>query len=203
MGELTMNNAAALYFVEEFGQTTASAAAIASIFGWMNLFARGLGGFCSDKMSEKMGMRGRLYTQFALLILEAVLVFVFNRSKSLTAAIVVMVFFSAFVQACEGSTYGIVPYVNPASTGSIAGIVGAGGNTGAVAFGMAFRQLSYKKAFDIMAASICGSALLTVIIFIKGQGNLFKGTAAPAKQEPTTLTVPEPDKEAAADLQKE
>merc|ERR1712125_109378 len=43
--ELTMNNAAALYFREEFKQSTESAAAIASIFGWMNLFARGLGGF--------------------------------------------------------------------------------------------------------------------------------------------------------------
>ena len=43
--ELTMNNAAALYFKDEFGQSTEQAAAIASIFGWMNLFARGLGGF--------------------------------------------------------------------------------------------------------------------------------------------------------------
>lgn len=31
--ELTMNNAAALYFVDQFGQSTESAAAIASIFG--------------------------------------------------------------------------------------------------------------------------------------------------------------------------
>jgi len=53
--ELTMNNAAALYFVEVFDQTTESAAAIASIFGWMNLFARGLGGFCSDKLNSKFG----------------------------------------------------------------------------------------------------------------------------------------------------
>merc|ERR1712125_287089 len=61
--ELTMNNAAALYFREQFGQTTESAAAIASIFGWMNLFARGLGGFFSDKLNQKMGMRGRLIVQ--------------------------------------------------------------------------------------------------------------------------------------------
>ena len=53
--ELTMNNAAALYFREEFGQTTESAAAIASIFGWMNLFARGLGGFISDYCNAKCG----------------------------------------------------------------------------------------------------------------------------------------------------
>jgi NNP family nitrate/nitrite transporter-like MFS transporter len=53
--ELTMNNAAALYFKDEFGQSTESAAAIASIFGWMNLFCRGLGGFASDKLNARMG----------------------------------------------------------------------------------------------------------------------------------------------------
>ena len=53
--ELTMNNAAALYFVDRFGQTTEAAAAIASIFGWMNLFARGLGGYASDKANAKYG----------------------------------------------------------------------------------------------------------------------------------------------------
>lgn len=58
--ELTMNNAASKYFQDEFGLTTESASAIASIFGWMNLFARGLGGFTSDIFNSKMGMQGRL-----------------------------------------------------------------------------------------------------------------------------------------------
>ena len=55
-----MNNAAASYFKEGFGLSTESAAAIASIFGWMNLFARGLGGFASNKFNSWMGMRGRV-----------------------------------------------------------------------------------------------------------------------------------------------
>merc|ERR1712151_1491142 len=111
--ELTMNNAAVLYFREEFNQTTESAAAIASIFGWMNLFARGLGGFLSDKANAKMGMRGRLWAQTICLACEGALVLVFANTPSLTGAIVVMVFFSLFVQAAEGSSYGIVPYVDP------------------------------------------------------------------------------------------
>jgi MFS transporter, NNP family, nitrate/nitrite transporter len=61
--ELTMNNDAALYFKEEFGLSTESAAAIASIFGWMNLFVRGLAGFVSDKLNAHMGMHGRLLTR--------------------------------------------------------------------------------------------------------------------------------------------
>jgi NNP family nitrate/nitrite transporter-like MFS transporter len=53
--EITMNNASALYFRDEFGLRTESAAAIASIFGWMNLFARGLGGYASDKCNARYG----------------------------------------------------------------------------------------------------------------------------------------------------
>eukprot|EP00979_Chaetoceros_neogracilis_P013616 scaffold3947_cov222-Chaetoceros_neogracile.AAC.6 len=124
--ELTMNNASASYFKEVFELTTESASAIASIFGWMNLFARGLGGFTSDKLNSRMGLRGRLIAQICFLTVEAIM-------------------------AAEGSTYGIVPYVDPAATGSISGIVGAGGNSGAVAFGLCFRQLDkISTAFNIM-----------------------------------------------------
>lgn len=190
--ELTMNNAAALYFREKFNLTTESAAAIASIFGWMNLFARGLGGYSSDKMSAKMGMRGRILVQTVLLVVEGCLVFVFANSNSLAGSITVMVFFSALVQAAEGSTYGIVPYVNPPSTGSIAGIVGAGGNTGAVCFGLGFRQLPYKDAFILMASVIVSSGVLSSFIMIKGHRGLFCGEDAP-EQKSQALAVPIPE----------
>ena len=173
--ELTMNNAAALYFTDEFGQSTESAAAIASVFGWMNLFARGLGGFASDYANGMYGMRGRLWIQTITLALEGALVLVFAETQSLGAAIAVMVLFSLNVQAAEGATYGIVPYVDPPSTGSISGIVGAGGNTGAVGFGLGFRQLSYKKAFNVMGYSILASAFLSIFIKIPKCSGLLWG----------------------------
>mmetsp|Transcript_15033 Transcript_15033/g.28296 ORF Transcript_15033/g.28296 Transcript_15033/m.28296 type:complete len:487 (-) Transcript_15033:1067-2527(-) len=195
--ELTMNNAAALYFKETFDLTTESAAAIASIFGWMNLFARGLGGFVSDKMNAKMGMRGRLIVQAVTLTVEAVMVLVFAQTKSLGLAIFVLVVFSTMVQAAEGATYGIVPYVDPPATGSISGIVGAGGNTGAVCFGLCFRQLSsIKTAFNIMGFSIFVSAAMTFLIIIKGHRSLIGGQdseavkAAWQRSGTTTLAVP-------------
>ena len=120
--ELTMNNAAASYFKSTFELTTESAAAIASIFGWMNLFARGVGGYVSDKANAKMGMRGRLWWQTICLVIEGIMVLVFANTKSLGLAIFIMVIFSSFVQAAEGSSYGIVPYVNPPVTGSISGV---------------------------------------------------------------------------------
>jgi len=196
--ELTMNNAAASYFKETFNQTTESAAAIASIFGWMNLFARGLGGFTSDKFNSKMGMRGRLIWQAVCLAIEAAMVLIFAQTKSLGIAIAILVVFSSFVQAAEGSTYGIVPYVNPPATGSIAGIVGAGGNCGAVAFGLCFRQLDkIGTAFNIMGFSIFGSAALTFLIAIKGHRSILGGEDSEASKAAwqgtgtSTLAVPE------------
>lgn len=173
--ELTMNNAAALYFKDEFGLTTESAAAIASIFGWMNIFARGLGGLASDKANARMGMRGRLWVQTIVLLLEGSLILVFSQTKTLGAAIAVMIFFSLFVQMAEGSSYGIVPYIDPPITGSISGIVGAGGNTGAVLFSLGFRQLSYKAAFKLMGSVIIGSSILSIFVFIGGHEGLLMG----------------------------
>jgi NNP family nitrate/nitrite transporter-like MFS transporter len=192
--ELTMNNAAALYFTDKFDQSTESAAAIASIFGWMNLFARGAGGYCSDKASAKIGMRGRIIVQTVLLAVEGALVLVFANTGTLGGAIGVMVVFSLFVQAAEGSTYGIVPYVDPPSTGAIAGIVGAGGNTGAVCFGLGFRQLDYQQAFTLMGVVICASSFMSLFICIKGHAGLLWGTDDPVvEKSPQTLSVPEPD----------
>ncbi len=187
--ELTMNNAAALYFKDKFELTTETAAAIASIFGFMNLFARGLGGFLSDVGNKYMGMRGRLWAQTICLLAEGVLVLVFAQTNSLGAAITVMVFFSLFVQAAEGTSYGIVPYVDPPATGAISGIVGAGGNTGAVCFGLGFRNLPYKDAFMLMGFTIIASCGLSFVIFIKGHAGLVCGQDAP-KEETTTIEVP-------------
>jgi NNP family nitrate/nitrite transporter-like MFS transporter len=195
-----MNNAAALYFKDEFGQSTESAAAIASIFGWMNLFARGLGGYLSDVGNAKMGMKGRIWVQFVLLMAEGVMVLIFANTKSLAGSIVVMIVFSLFVQAAEGSTYGIVPYVDPPSTGSISGIVGAGGNSGAVGFGMGFRQLGYETAFIIMGFSILGTGLLSVFINIKGCSGMFWGEDDVATPKTSTLAVPEEEDKAKEDV---
>lgn len=164
-----------MFFQDEFGQSSDSAGAIASIFGWMNLFARGLGGVLSDTLNESMGMKGRILAQAVLLLCEGAAVLVFAQTDTLAGAVIVLVMFSLFVQSAEGTSYGIVPYVNPPFTGSVSGIVGAGGNVGAVCFGLGFRELAYTDAFNIMGWSIIGSALLSVFIAIKGHRGLLHG----------------------------
>jgi len=182
--ELTMNTAAAIYFMDQFDLE--NAAAIASIFGFMNLFARGLGGFLSDAGNKRLGMRGRIAAQTFCLIIEGILVLVFVQTTSLGSAIAVMVVFALFVQAAEGTSYGIVPYIDPPATGSISGIVGAGGNTGAVCFGLYFLNLEYKTAFMLMGFTIIGSAVLSVIIVIKGHAGLVFGKDAPEEEPQST-----------------
>jgi MFS transporter, NNP family, nitrate/nitrite transporter len=158
-----------------FGQSAESAGAIASIFGWMNLFARGLGGVFSDAMNERMGMRGRIIAQALLLILEGISVLIFAETDTLAGAVIALVMFSLFVQSAEGTSFGIVPYINPPFTGSVTGIVGAGGNVGAVCFGLGFRELNYTQAFNIMGYSVIASALSCALFSIKGHRGLFHG----------------------------
>lgn len=121
-----------------------------------------------------------------------------------------MVLFSSVVQAAEGSTYGIVPYVNPPVTGSIAGVVGAGGNLGAVGFGLGFRQLDTLTAFRLMGGTIIASGFFTLLVSIKGHAGLLTGQdseeaiAAYKKMGAgaQTLEVPLPDAEGAEMVEK-
>ena len=79
---------------------------------------------------------------------------VFSQARSLGGAIVALMTFSLFVQGAEGSTFGIVPYLNPSVTGTVAGLVGAGGNAGAIVFSIMFRQMEYRNAFFYMGAAL-------------------------------------------------
>lgn len=165
----------------------------------MNLFARGCGGFLSDYLNGRMGMRGRILAQTVLLVGEGIMVLIFANTRSLGGAIFVMVIFSLFVQAAEGSTYGIVPYVDPPATGAISGVVGAGGNTGAVGFGLGFRQLSYNKAFIIMGCTILASGILSVLISIPGHSALLWGKDTIDEPAAKAVKVEENEGEGAGD----
>lgn len=140
--ELTINNIAALYFFDRFKLDLETAGIIASLFGLMNIFARTLGGVYSDKFAKSYGLGGRVKFLFAVLLLEGLALLVFSQMSVLILAISSMVIFSLFVQMSEGATYGIVPFINKKALGSVAGIVGAGGNAGAVAAGFLFRSES-------------------------------------------------------------
>lgn len=133
----------------------------------------GLGGFTSDMMNASKGMRGRLIFQSISLACQGCFVVVFGYTKSLGGAIATMIVFSFFVQASEGAIYAVVPYVRPPVTGSVAGLVGAGGNLGGVVFSIIFRYYQDRPAFIIMGVIAAASALLSPFIVIQGQSAIF------------------------------
>lgn len=123
-----------------------------------------------------------------MLIVEGALVITFAQAQTLPLALGILVMFSIFVQAAEGSTYGIVPYVNPMATGSISGIIGAGGNVGAVVFGLFFKEFDAKTAFVLMGTVIMCSSLLSLFVQIRGQVRLFLRNDSPI---PSIVNKPE------------
>ncbi len=133
--ELTINGKIALHFAEEFGLGLKTAGLAAASFGLMNLFARTLGGIFGDRFGIKWGLKGRVMWLFMVLFCEGLALMLFSQMTALAVAIPALILFSLFVQMAEGATFSIVPFVNKKALGPISGIVGAGGNLGAVAAG--------------------------------------------------------------------
>lgn len=161
--ELTINNIAALYFIDYFGMNLTTAGLIAASFGLMNIFARPLGGILGDKCGVKFGLNGRVYFLATVLFIEGLTLMLFSQMSWLPLAIATLVLFSLFVQMAEGATYCVVPFINRKALGPVSGIVGAGGNMGAVAAGFLFRNMDYQDALlylGVMVTIISFSALL-------------------------------------------
>ena len=145
--ELTVNNVLALYFIDYFDffasmsavQAVQWAGAAAMLFGLMNVFARTLGGAVGDLFGRRWGLSGRVRWLFIALFAEGLALMLFSQMPVLALAIPALIVFSLCVQMSEGATYSVVPFINRKALGSVAGIVGAGGNAGAVAAGFLFR----------------------------------------------------------------
>jgi NNP family nitrate/nitrite transporter-like MFS transporter len=147
--ELTFDNVASLHFVDTFHLSQSSAGFWAGIFGFMNLFARALGGIASDKVGKKFGMRGKGLLLAGVLLLEGCGLILFAKSGSLPGGHYVYVNLCLFLKMSNGATYGIVPFVNAKNVGLVSGIVGAGGNLGGMLFGFLFKSstITYVEAF--------------------------------------------------------
>jgi NNP family nitrate/nitrite transporter-like MFS transporter len=164
--ELTINNIAAIYYKDYFSLDLKTAGLIAGLFGLMNLFARSLGGLFGDRFGIKYGLKGRVRFLFGVLLLEGLALMLFSQMSYLPLAIGTMILFSLFVQMSEGATFSVVPFINKKSLGAVSGIVGAGGNAGAVAAGFLFKYetLSFPEALFIIGMVVTGVSFLAWIV---------------------------------------
>ena len=164
--ELTINNIAAIYFFDKFDLTLATAGLIAGLFGLMNIFARTLGGVFSDLFAKQGGLKGRVRWLFIALVCEGIALVAFSQMHVLSLAIGIMLVFSLFVQMAEGATFGVVPFINKKALGAVAGIVGAGGNVGAVSAAFLFRSesLSYQQGLFYLGLTVLVLASCVLVV---------------------------------------
>ena len=291
--ELTMNSQAAKYFYRYHGLTPQIAGICASAWGLMNLFARSLGGYISDWSSTKAGLRGRLWSCWAVQTLEGIMCIVLGLSTlgldaphedsvggdvmdawtnlgddplrravglpngwvnlnqkcasqtgvkltikacdTLNAKLdqglidclglangtvnilrqtappesggpalscisnadmvgvvmVLVILFSLCVQAAEGLHYGIVPYISRPALGVVSGMVGAGGNLGAVISGQIFFTGAYRTDQGILNLGImimCITLLIGLMYFPEHGSMFFKAGAL--KYDPQLIKPP-------------
>jgi NNP family nitrate/nitrite transporter-like MFS transporter len=133
--ELTIHNLAAIYYVDRFGLDLKTAGLYVGAFGLLALFARALGGYLSDRIAHSRGLDGRTVLLFAFILAEGLGLMAFASQDAASSAVVAMLIFGLFTHMACGATYSLVPFINRNALGGVAGIIGAGGNVGAVAAG--------------------------------------------------------------------
>ena len=163
--EITIDNIATLYFVDNFNLGLKEAGIIAGLFGAMNIFARALGGIFGDKAGKKFGLQGRIIVLSIFLLLEGLGIMLFSSMSLLPWAIATMLLFALFLKMSNGATYAVVPFINKRAMGAVSGIVGAGGNVGAVLAGFLFtsEELSYRESLFIIGVVV---VIISVVAFV-------------------------------------
>lgn len=163
--EIFIHNIAASYYVDRFGLSLTNAGLAAGIFGGLALFARALGGIASDRVALTKGLDGRALLLFGLMLGEGVGLIWFGNAGSVTLAILAMTVFGLFTHMACGATYALVPFVDRKALGGVAGLIGAGGNIGAVAAGFLNKATATPQqclvvlGYIVAATAICALAV--------------------------------------------
>jgi NNP family nitrate/nitrite transporter-like MFS transporter len=166
--------------------TATVAGFVAASFAFVNLVARPLGGYISDKMANRkrtmLIYMGGIVLGFFLMAWIGVwgdgvdadglrsVVPAFDGVWWLIIAVAITVFASVFVQGAEGATFAIIPMVNKNMTGQIAGMAGAYGNVGAVIYLVLFSLVDARTFFFILAGGALIAFLVTFFMLEEPKG---------------------------------
>ena len=90
----------------------------------------------------------------------------FSRLTVLGAAAVAFLAFGLLVCTGCGLTFAVVPFIRPRAVGSASGIVGAGGNVGAVLAAVLFKSesISGAHAFFLLGTVVGASAFCVLLL---------------------------------------
>lgn len=163
--EIFMHNIASSYYVDKFGLSLKAAGLAAGGFGLLALFARALGGMLSDRIAHTRGLDGRTALLFALIVGEGAGLLWFAQMETAALAVAAMLAFGLFTHMACGATYALVPFVDRTALGGVAGVIGAGGNVGAVAAGLLMKGIgNAQTCLTILGALVAVSAVCAIAV---------------------------------------
>jgi NNP family nitrate/nitrite transporter-like MFS transporter len=163
--EIFIHNIAAVYYVDHFGLSLKSAGLAAGSFGLLALFARALGGYVSDKMALRGSLNSRVTLLFMMMIGEGLGLLWFANADGVAYAVIAMLVFGLFTHMACGATYALVPFIDSKALGGVAGIIGAGGNVGAVAAGFLMKGTGdIQQTLSILSGLVIVSALCAIAV---------------------------------------
>lgn len=166
--------------------TATVAGVVAASFAFVNLVARPLGGYLSDRMTNRK--RTMLLYMMGIVVGFLLMAFIgtwgdgvdadglrtviptFGGVGWLIIAVAITVFASVFVQGAEGATFAIIPMINKRMTGQIAGMAGAYGNVGAVIYLVVFSLVDSRTFFFVLAGGAFLSLLVTYFMLEEPRG---------------------------------
>merc|ERR1719238_14154 len=115
-----------------------------------------------------------------------------SNSNTVGMVMLLVVFFSLCVQMAEGLHYGIIPYVSRPALGVVSGMVGAGGNAGAVIAGRSFFTgwCRTDQGIIYMGVMIICITFLINFIYFPDMGGMWFKAGGLGSYDPQVIKVP-------------
>jgi len=166
--ELAVVSMLPLYYVDTFNLKPVLAGILAGIYPVINLVARPAGGWLSDKI-------GRKITLSMLSAGAAVSFYILSKVTSdweLWLVVATTILAGIFSKAGSGAVYAMVPLIQRRLTGQFAGMVGAFGNVGGLAFLTVLSFVANNLFFMTIAATAVYVFICVVFLLDEPKGQM-------------------------------
>lgn len=160
--ELAVVSMLALFYVDMFGVDKVTAGMLAGSYAVINLIARPAGGLISDRFGRKV----TLVVVFIGIAASFLLLGQVSKEWSVPMVIAAATLGGIFSKAGSGAVYAMVPLIQRRLTGQIAGMAGAYGNVGGVAF-LTVLASSTTQGFFMTIGGTALVILLFILLFLR------------------------------------
>jgi len=165
--ELAVIGMLPLFFAETFALDPIQAGLVASAYPFMNLVARPAGGYISDRF----GRRRTLLVATTCMVVGYLMMGMIDGDWMLLVAVLVAIACAVCGQSGSGAVFAAVPLIKRRLTGQIAGMTGAYGNVGALAYLTVLTFVDYSTFFYVIAgAAVMG--FVTLLFMEEPRGHM-------------------------------